>query len=166
MGGLIISATGHRLGPKLGGYDKSVFKDLVLLARHSLLISKPKKVISGMAIGWDQAVSFAAYDLSIPYIAAVPFQGQEAKWPEESQKLYRDLLSLAEHVEVVSPFYSSRNMQVRNEWMVDRADEMLALWDGTFGGTHNCIIYAEKKGVPIRNVWSAWDRLTLARLLG
>lgn len=47
-------------------------------------------------------------------------------------------------------------MQIRNEWIVDRADRIIALWDGSFGGTHNCITYANKRKVPVDNLWDAW----------
>lgn len=40
-------------------------------------------------------------------------------------------------------------MQKRNEWMVDRIDELLAIYNGTPGGTKNCIDYAKKLGKPI-----------------
>ncbi len=40
-------------------------------------------------------------------------------------------------------------MQVRNEYMVDRADLVLALWNGTPGGTGNCVRYARTRGVPV-----------------
>jgi uncharacterized phage-like protein YoqJ len=37
--------------------------------------------------------------------------------------------------------------EVRNRWMVDNSDKVLAWWDGTSGGTKNCIDYADDKGV-------------------
>ncbi len=111
-----------------------------------------------MALGWDQAVAAAAVAYNVPFIAAVPFEGQEGFWPQEAQVRYRRLIALAEHVEIVcekqGPF--KKSFQIRNEWMVDRADKMVALWDGSWGGTFNCVRYAEKKGVPIDNLWDRW----------
>jgi uncharacterized phage-like protein YoqJ len=40
-------------------------------------------------------------------------------------------------------------MQKRNEYMVDKCDKLLAVWNGTTGGTHNCIKYAKSKGKEI-----------------
>lgn len=40
-------------------------------------------------------------------------------------------------------------MQKRNEYMVDLADRVIAVWDGSKGGTANCIKYAEKVGKEI-----------------
>lgn len=42
-----------------------------------------------------------------------------------------------------------RLFQQRNQWMVDRADAVLAVWDGSPGGTANCVNYARKVGKPI-----------------
>jgi uncharacterized phage-like protein YoqJ len=40
-------------------------------------------------------------------------------------------------------------MQDRNIWMVDHCDALIAVWDGTSGGTANCVRYAQKVGKPI-----------------
>ena len=41
--------------------------------------------------------------------------------------------------------YHPAKMQKRNEFMVDNCDILIALWNGTSGGTKNCINYAKKK---------------------
>jgi uncharacterized phage-like protein YoqJ len=33
-------------------------------------------------------------------------------------------------------------LQKRNEWMVDHCDLLIAVWDGSEGGTANCVRYA------------------------
>jgi len=80
---MILSGTGHR-PDKLGGYSDSAFDNLVKIAEDYLKESKPDKVISGMALGWDQALAEACVNLNIPFIAAVPFKGQESKWYQSS----------------------------------------------------------------------------------
>ena len=115
----------------------------------------PACVISGMAQGWDEAVARAALRLGIPFIAAVPSPGYGKKyWPDRLYQ-FMDLLAAAQRVEMVSDFPGARSMQIRNEWMVDRADLMLALHDGSWGGTFNCIQYARKRRVPVSNCWDA-----------
>lgn len=157
---MIIAATGHR-PDKLGGYDEKTRRALGAMATEYLHYERPTFVISGMALGWDQAVAAAAVVLGIPFIAAVPFDGQERMWPQHSQTRYRRLLAHAERVEIIVerklPFNIAGAMQTRNEWMVDEANKLMALWDGSSGGgTCNCIRYAEKKGVPYDNLWSRW----------
>ena len=155
---MIVAGTGHR-PDKMGGYSDKVFCGLVDLARTWLNDARPKRVISGMALGWDQALAQATLDLGIPLIAAVPFNGFEGRWPFSSQKKMWRLLDLADEVHIVHPYPGSVALQIRNEWMADRAHLMLALWDGSWGGTFNCIRYAEKIGRPIENLWSRWEML-------
>lgn len=156
--GVVAAGTGHR-PDKLGGYSEAVTARLVDLARAALLHYRPEKVISGMALGWDTALALAALELGIPLIAAIPFEGQEKAWPAVSQARYRDILSRATEIVIVSAGrYSGWKMQVRNEWMVDRCDILLALWDGSEGGTRNCLRYAERKGTQVSNLWVSWMR--------
>lgn len=157
---MIVAGTGHR-PDKLGGYGLEARQRLVRLADKYLSVVRPDKVISGMALGWDSALAAAALQLDIPLVAAVPFRGQESRWPKESQREYNWMLKDAsEIVYVCEDGYAPWKMQVRNEWMVDNCDTVVALWNGTDGGTANCIRYAEKKSKPIVNLWSEYDSLS------
>ena len=41
-------------------------------------------------------------------------------------------------------------MNIRNEWMVDRCDTLIAVWDESpTGGTTNCVGYAKQQGKKI-----------------
>jgi uncharacterized phage-like protein YoqJ len=150
---MVVAGTGHRPN-KLGGYGVKAQRRVVRTAIFSLEHLKPERVISGMAIGWDQALARAAVELDIPFVAAVPFESQDSMWPEQSRLAYRELLTLATEVVVVSPgSYSANAMQRRNIWMVDHCTDVLALWNGTSGGTANCIAYARHVKRPIHNAW-------------
>lgn len=150
---VVVGVTGHR-PDKLGGYSDSARIKLEKLAKGVLTELKPTKVITGMALGWDQAIATACVELNIPFIAAIPFRGQETKWPVESQERYHKLLSHAAEVVIVCEgSYAAYKMQLRNQWIVDRCELLVALWDGSGSGTKNCIDYAVAKGKPIRNVW-------------
>lgn len=163
MAALVIAGTGHR-PEKLGGYGWKVHSKLFGFAKGVLTAMchnmGETKIITGMALGWDMALADAALALKIPYIAAVPFTGQESKWSPLLQTHYRRLLESAEKVEVVcrGP-YSVWKMEERNQWMVDNCTRVLALWDGSKGGTYNCIQYAKMVDVPIDNVWDQWEHL-------
>jgi uncharacterized phage-like protein YoqJ len=168
---MIIAGTGHRpdkirLG-NLDGYRASVQARLVDLARAALDRHVPERVISGMALGWDTALAQAALDLGIPFDAYVPFEGQESRWPAAAQQRYRDLLGRADQILIVSPgSYEVEKMQVRNERMVDDCDLLLALWNGTAGGTRNCLRYAGKVGRRVVNLWPHWARHAAGRTAG
>lgn len=145
---MTIALTGHR-PDKLGGeYDGIGPVSGWLRARLTALIHKlkPTMGISGMALGADTIWAEQLIMMSIPFTAAVPFAGQELKWPKVSQDRYHALLTRAQTVYTVSPGrWNPRKMQVRNEWMVDHADKLIVVSDGSAGGTMNCLNYARSK---------------------
>lgn len=155
---MIVAATGHR-PDKLGGYTPTAHVRLMTVAADYLsgLAERPECVISGMALGWDQAFASAAVVLQIPFIAAVPFESQASKWPAESRNRYNALLAKAKAWTVICEGgYANRKFQIRNEWMVNHCDRVCALWDGTDGGTANCVRYAESVGKPVDNLHAEW----------
>jgi len=106
-----------------------------------------------MALGVDQDFAFTCVEMQIPFIAAVPFLGQESTWPRESQEFYRELLAHAYCQYVVTGGgYSAHKMDRRNRWMVDNCDILIAVWDGSRGGTYNCVEYAEQVRRPIHRI--------------
>lgn len=158
---MIASGTGHR-PEKLMGYGEQERHLLCSFAVIILSLIKPTQVVSGMAQGWDQALAMAATLLDIPWTAAIPFQGFANKWPLEAQKRMAGLANEASRVKFVcDPGYAAWKLQKRNEWMVDRlknpGDLLIALWDGSDGGTANCIRYAKKRNVEILNLWPLFE---------
>lgn len=142
---MIVAFTGHRPN-KLGGYKlpNPTYIYVCQQIDKTLKELKPEKIISGMALGIDQWAANIAYKLGIPFIAAVPFLGQEGAWPAQSQQTYNKLIKLASEVVIVCEGgYEASKMQRRNEWMTDRCDILIAVWDKTPGGTGNCINYAK-----------------------
>lgn len=152
----IVCGTGHR-PHKLGGYGQDTFNSLVKCATYALERIKPRLVISGMALGWDQALAQAAINLGIPFDAYCPTGEVNPKWGYEAKQYYAYLLSMAREVKVISKKYTFDCMQRRNEWMVDDCDLVIALWDGSSGGTANCINYAKEVKRPWANLWPRWE---------
>jgi uncharacterized phage-like protein YoqJ len=154
---MIIAGTGHR-PDKLGGYSPHIAKRLIDLASDALRTNQPSTVISGMALGWDMALAEAAINLDIPLHAYIPFDGQEMVWPMTSKLFYRSLLKKAQLVKICSPGgFSRAAMQHRNVCMVNDCDKLLALWDGSNGGTANCLVYATSIKKPYINLWSQFN---------
>ncbi len=143
---MILGITGHR-PPKLGGYNLNgnpIYKKVCREMEKIFVDLNPEKIISGMALGLDQWAAFIAIKTNIPFVAAVPFEGQEIKWPPASQELYHKLLNKASAIVFTSSgHFSAGKMQIRNQWIVDYSDKLLAVWDGSPGGTNNCINYAK-----------------------
>lgn len=141
-----VAVTGHR-PDKIGGYDYYAPQRVWVRRKlkSKLMDLMPMYAISGMALGVDQDFAQVSIELAIPFIAALPFAGQESRWPKSSKDYYNWLLERAELIEIVSGGgYSAYKMQLRNQWMVDNCDELIAVWDGSEGGTGNCVQYARR----------------------
>lgn len=108
-------------------------------------------VIQGMAVGVDQLAGFLALEAELRVHAAIPFAGQDARWPELARRRWRWLDARVHERTVVSDGgYAAWKLHARNEFMVDRADVLVAVWNGKrSGGTGGCVAYAERRGVPI-----------------
>lgn len=142
-----VCVTGHR-PPRIGGYDpdNEVRRWVRQALREIVDDIRPNYAYSGMALGADQDFAEICIEKGIPFVAAIPFQGQERKWPEASQLYYWRLVHQAvKIVHVCDPGYADWKMQRRNEWMVDEVGSdgiVIAVWDGSRGGTSNCVQYA------------------------
>jgi len=151
-----ICATGHR-PDKLYGYNLSDPRWTALQEQFKLKLVEYncKRAISGMALGVDQVFALAVLELKesgydISLTCAVPCKNHSGKWPRQSQLLYDSIKNRADEVVVVTDlYYHPSLMQTRNEWMVNRSDYVFAVWDGTSGGTKNCVAYAEENHKPI-----------------
>jgi uncharacterized phage-like protein YoqJ len=155
---MIFAGTGHR-PDKLGGYGNDVRDKLRDLLVSTLEAYAPTQVISGMALGYDMALAEAAIECNIPLIAAVPCSSQADRWNLKDKERWDLLLSKASEVQILSTTYHAGVMQTRNVWMVDRCDLLVALWDGSDGGTCNCVKYAKKVDKPIINLWAIYQAL-------
>lgn len=159
--GIVLAFTGHRPNKLNDEYDGTghVTRSIVeafdkMLYETGCIGKRVTRVISGMALGVDQIAAVWAIARGIPVTAAIPHQGQANRWPPIRQAVYKRIL---EH-ELVTTHYVSRGgykpkkMQTRNEWMVDHCDVLVAVWDGSSGGTLNCIRYANLKERPVYRI--------------
>ena len=146
-----LCITGHRPN-KLFGYDihSSDYTNLRNKLDYILENSQPELTFTGMALGIDQIFAEECIRLHIPFVACVPFKGQENVWNQASKELYYSLLNCASDVVIVSDGgYSAHKLQIRNEYMVNSSDYVLAVWNRTSGGTANCVNYANQQHKPV-----------------
>lgn len=161
--------TGHR---KIGGEyynrmnpsaDWMLLKDHLTLIVGSLIVDhKVDHFISGLAIGVDmlgaECVALCkAFGPDVKLTGAMPFPSQRKSWPKPTRNHWHDICSLCNEVVSISadPYHPSK-MQIRNEWMVDHSNYVIAIWDGRKkGGTWNCIKYAQSEGKPVLHLASA-----------
>lgn len=153
-----ICVTGHR-PDKLFGYNNNDprYNTLRSALDQAITAATQKGSVTaytGMALGVDTIFAEECLKLKkqfdIKLVAAVPFKGQEGKWQEPSKKHYHDLLSQVDEIVYVSdPGYAAWKMQKRNEYMVNHSDLVIAVFDGTAGGTANCVNYAKSQNKQI-----------------
>lgn len=116
--------------------------------------------ISGGAIGVDQDFADAVLfekkrnkfngfnDISLEI--AVPCKNQDIKWQPKDRVRYLTILKEADNIIELSKKYTPYYMLNRNKYMVEKADKVLAFWDGEEkGGTWYTIQYANKIGKDI-----------------
>ena len=115
--------------------------------------------ISGMARGvdiWAAEIVLQLRDAgeAIRLICACPYQGFERGWKQSWQERYQAILTAADLVRFICPYYSRSCFQRRNEWMVDHAARIIAVWNGQPSGTKNTIDYARRTDVHVVTIKS------------
>lgn len=157
-----LAVTGHRpdKAHQFDPWSQASHTRLREFARGELRRLQPSRVITGMALGFDLAIADACALDGIPFVAAVPCDNQERKWTPYWQSTYQFLLANAAEVHVVSPGpYQGWKMLRRNVWMLEQlgpGDKLLALWDGSSGGTGHCCKSAENMQITMENCWERW----------
>ena len=127
-----IAITGHRPG-RLNGKEKEVYKWF----HEKFTKLHPTEVITGMAKGADLIAAQAAKDLNIPYLCVYPYKRKSFLVEEQ------ELINTAAGIVYLADKYFQGCYVVRDRYMVDRADKVLAVWDNkTGGGTYYTMNYA------------------------
>lgn len=156
----IVACTGHRPA-KTGGYSDEAHDRLTRLAENCLSRLEPKLVIVGGALGWDQACAQACANLKIPFQVYYPFRNYDARWPQASRDKADQIHRHAELCVYVTegyPDYHPGLLHARNHAMVNASELVLALYNGTSGGTQKCVDYARSRGRVILNCWDRYER--------
>lgn len=110
--------------------------------------------ISGMAIGVDMYAAEIVLGLKAKYPAitlesAIPCESQPAKWNEDLRDRYYDIASKCDKETLIQKHYSADCMHKRNQYMVDQADFIIAVWDGRPSGTGKTVQYAQRQGKKV-----------------
>lgn len=151
--------TGHR-PHKIGNPQHPLRQWVVEQMRWHLNQLKPvvEQAVTGMAQGVDQDFAALCLELEIPYVAAVPFRGQDQFWSDRAREIYQKLLQGAAEVVFVREELdvpAAMALHDRNSWMVDYIGDdgiVLAVFDGTKGGTAHAVSRAKDRGRTIVRV--------------
>lgn len=149
--------TGHRTERLPWGDDENDPRCLDLKERLDAALVRAydqgyRHFVCGMARGADLyfcravlALRQSRPDLTLE--AAIPFQGQADRWPEQDRRQWETLLSQCDFETVVQHHYSAGCLSRRNRYMVDKSSLLLAVYDGQpSGGTLYTLLYAQRSG--------------------
>ena len=153
--------TGHRAQKLPFGFDenhpacvriKEELKAHILEAAHDGYT----RFISGGALGVDLWAARAVLELKEDYRwleleMAIPCADQPDRWGCRHKAAYRDICGRADEVTMVSAdAYYNGCMQKRNRYMVDKSSRVIAVYDGSPGGTAFTLAYARRMGKDVK----------------
>ena len=118
-----------------------------------------RKFYCGAAIGFDTIAANEVIRLKpsfpgLSLLLAVPCADQSARWSEEDRSARRRIMSSADDVIVLSPFYYQGCMMVRNRYMADRSSLCICYLTHWHGGTAATVRYAVQRQMDIVNLAS------------
>ena len=133
-------------------------KILLRMAIDQVLERDCRHFLCGMARGCDTYFAEAVLEkkAAVPELvleAMIPCPGQADRWPAADRQRYGRLLRQCDRLTVLEDGYSDGCMLRRNRAMVDRADVLITVYDGSGGGTGSTVQYAREKGLELIPVW-------------
>ena len=110
--------------------------------------------ISGMAQGVDMyaaeiVLELKKQDPQITLECAIPYERQAAYWSEPLRKRYFSIAERCDQETMLQRQYTPDCLRKRNQYMVDHADIVLAVWNGSPSGTGQTVWYARENGKPV-----------------
>ena len=110
--------------------------------------------LSGSALGFDLMAAEIVLSLRQKYpwvrlIMVIPFDGQADKWPEEQRRRRAAVMEASDRIIYISHAFDRGVYFRRNRAMVERADLLLAAYDGRPGGTEKTVAYAHSRGTRV-----------------
>ncbi len=87
----------------------------------------------------------------VQMVAALPCPHQDARWPFAQRQIYRQLLAQIPPTLqfTLCDSYTPYCMNGRNLWMVEHSSRLIAVFDGSAGGTANTVRHAQDARIDI-----------------
>ena len=132
---------------------KERIRDAVLSAYENGM----RHFICGMARGCDLYFAEIVVELrqerpDITLEAAIPWPGQCDGWEQATRERWQKLLAVCDMETMVQRSYDPGCMLRRNRYMVDHSSLVIAVYDGTNGGTRRTLEYAIRQRVPFVDI--------------
>lgn len=137
--------TGHRT---LSGDEREQILPLLTEKVEKLINEGVAVFINGGALGFDTLSALVVIGLKkkYPHIKLkiyAPHKNQSEKWSMDNKRIYEYILSCADEVKILAPFYHPECMRDRNRRMVDDSDCLIAYVKKTSGGSFYTMAYAK-----------------------
>lgn len=149
--------TGHR--PEKLHHNEAKVCGILRKAIDDAMTNGFTTFISGMARGVDMWAAEIVLEKKrvnpeVRLICALPYPSFEKSWRFSWQERCGSILMQADYIKTICPVFSMESYQRRNEWMVDHSARVIAIYNGTAGGTKKTIDYARMQGVKV-NIYEA-----------
>ena len=150
--------TGHRPEKLPWGKDESRADCIALKRRIDEALEELyhrgfRNFITGMALGCDLYFAEAVLALrqrhEVGLEAAIPCLSQAKNWSAQEQARYQSILEQCDLELAVQHNYTQGCMLRRNRYMVERSTALLAVYNGSKGGTRYTISYALDRGLEV-----------------
>lgn len=153
---LTCAFTGHRPSSYSFGYDEEhpdcvTIKSLMTMQIGALIDNGVSTFLTGMTLGADiwgaeLILRFKEAYPDIKLIAAIPCEAQADKWSVEQRERYFNILAACDETVYISRHYTRDCMFKRNLWLIDHANFVLAVYNGSpKGGTAYTMKTAQQK---------------------
>ena len=111
----------------------------------------------GGALGFDTVAALTVLTMKTQYpalrlVLAIPCPEQSARWSESDRARYQSILARADEKVILCEHYTRFCMMLRNRYMVDHAEVLVAYMTRESGGTASTVKYAKKKGLRLINL--------------
>ena len=147
-----LALTGHH--PQRLGYNENInhpdWYPVIDWMKEQIVSNEATDVYSGMASGCDMAFAIAAiklkqYGYDVKLHCILPCKNYNS-----SEEMYYYIKNRAdEWVELADEFYKGCD-NVRDQYMVDHCDKLMAVWDGAkSGGVWSTIRKAQNQGKDV-----------------
>ena len=152
-----VCFTGHR--PSDLGTTPAIAKSALRNAINDAIQRGATIFITGGAIGVDTyaaqlVIEAKATHPNIKLYIAVPFRGFTKYWSDNQRDEYADTIRKSDGFKVICDTPSKHAYHVRNHFMVDHADLVIAFWSGKrSGGTYATVQYAQQTKTEIINCY-------------
>ena len=147
--------TGHR--PDKMELGEKEIKPLLEKAIDEAIADGYVTFITGMAPGTDIWAAEIVLEKmksnkDLHLVCALPHPNFESRRSISEKMRFNKIIKNADIVKGINDHYFTGCYQVRNEWMVDKSNLVIAVFNGQKSGTKNTVDYAKRKGVKVINI--------------